>query len=138
MSKAQRQRLATWLLTRCTSDYRRESLIGDLLEQYEQRGECWYWRQALHALRLHLARKLLDATERRVSVAEFIGDLALWIVLVLFSLMQFPVYVAVFFGDTPLIRSQVGLGVVSALTVLALMGAATLTHEIRSRTACAT
>lgn len=44
-------RIATWLLERLGPDYRREALVGDLLEEYEQgRTHGWYWRQAMVAI----------------------------------------------------------------------------------------
>jgi hypothetical protein len=44
-------RLATWLLTRLGPAFRRESLMGDLLEEYQRdRTRRWYWRQTGAAL----------------------------------------------------------------------------------------
>lgn len=44
-------RFATWLLERLASDQTRESLIGDLLEQYASgRSAAWYWRQTFAAI----------------------------------------------------------------------------------------
>ena len=38
--------IATWLLKLFCSSAEDESLIGDLLEKYQQgRGRFWYWRQ---------------------------------------------------------------------------------------------
>ncbi len=43
-------RLATWLLNRFGDRYRRDALVGDLLEQYHDgRSNGWYWRQVLCA-----------------------------------------------------------------------------------------
>jgi hypothetical protein len=43
--------LATWLMTRLASGERRESLIGDLIEQHRRgRSSAWYWRQAISAI----------------------------------------------------------------------------------------
>jgi hypothetical protein len=48
MRTSQPPRLATWLLHRWGSGPQRESLVGDLLEQYQcGRSSAWYWRQAL-------------------------------------------------------------------------------------------
>ena len=39
-------RLAEWLLQRLAASYRRDSLLGDLLEEYQQgHSRGWYWRQ---------------------------------------------------------------------------------------------
>jgi hypothetical protein len=44
-------RLATWLLGRLASGQTRESLIGDLIEQYRNgRSASWYWRQTLGSI----------------------------------------------------------------------------------------
>jgi hypothetical protein len=44
-------RLATWLLQRFSWGPRGESLVGDLLEQYQQkRSSVWYWRQVVTAM----------------------------------------------------------------------------------------
>ncbi len=42
---------ATWLLDHFGDRYRRESLVGDLAEEYQRgRSSAWYWRQVLCAL----------------------------------------------------------------------------------------
>jgi hypothetical protein len=46
MRSQQPPRVATWLAQRLVSGPRRESLLGDLIEQYRQgRSRSWYWRQ---------------------------------------------------------------------------------------------
>jgi hypothetical protein len=51
--------IAVWLLKKWASPYRRESLLGDLLEMYRDgRGRTWYWRQVIAALILARARRL--------------------------------------------------------------------------------
>jgi hypothetical protein len=43
--------LATWLITRLASGEKRESLIGDLIEQHRHgRSSAWYWRQTISAI----------------------------------------------------------------------------------------
>ena len=50
--------IATWLLKLFCSSAEDDSLIGDLLEQYQQgRGRSWYWRQVIAILFLRLYRK---------------------------------------------------------------------------------
>lgn len=51
MMKRSPPALATWLLQHFASDYQRESLVGDLIEQYHQGGSrFWYWKQVIAAL----------------------------------------------------------------------------------------
>lgn len=59
MNTAPPPRLATWLLQRMTSGPRRESLIGDLFEQYRHRPSAmWYWRQAITTIVLGMGADL--------------------------------------------------------------------------------
>ena len=49
--KSQAPRVATWLADRFLTTRKRESLIGDLMEQYrEGRSAAWYWSQVLRAI----------------------------------------------------------------------------------------
>ena len=51
MSPAQPPRLASWLLRRFAAGPQRESLIGDLDEQFARgRSSLWYWRQVATAI----------------------------------------------------------------------------------------
>jgi hypothetical protein len=51
--------LATWLLNRLAPGERRESLIGDLIEQHQRgRSSAWYWRQTVSAMGVHFAATL--------------------------------------------------------------------------------
>ena len=135
MSSGERQRLATWVLRRCTPDYRRDSLIGDLIEQYEERGAWWFWRQALGAVRAHTVGLILTATEREVPAAEYIGDLVMWIALGMCGVIQLPIYANLFISWTPLIRSELSITVVSGMIGADLIGAATTAHGLRIRAA---
>jgi hypothetical protein len=52
-------RLATWLVRHLGPDYHRESLAGDLFEEYQQdRTRGWYWRQTAAAVVIGSARLL--------------------------------------------------------------------------------
>jgi hypothetical protein len=43
--------LATWLLNQALSSPMRESVLGDLIEQYQRgRSRFWFWRQVLMTL----------------------------------------------------------------------------------------
>jgi hypothetical protein len=44
-------RLASWVLDHLGMRYRRESLTGDLFEEYQQgRSQLWYWHQVIAAV----------------------------------------------------------------------------------------
>jgi hypothetical protein len=48
-----------WFLKLLGSNAEDESLIGDLLEQYQRRGRLWYWRQVVSIVFMKLYRKAL-------------------------------------------------------------------------------
>ena len=59
MRSAEPPRLATRLLQQLASGAKRESLIGDLIEQYRNgRSAAWFWRQALIVIGWSLSREL--------------------------------------------------------------------------------
>jgi hypothetical protein len=61
MNTAQRPRLASWLLRRLACGQKRESLIGDLDEQFARgRSSFWYWRQVLSAILAGIAADLRE------------------------------------------------------------------------------
>jgi hypothetical protein len=80
-------RLATWLLRHLGPTYRRESLIGDLLEDYQlDRTRSWYWRQTGAALliraaalfRITLPKLVLNAVLRfLIEMGIILGGIAL-------------------------------------------------------------
>src|ERR1700730_11174706 len=52
-------RIATLLLKHLGPDYRNDSLVGDLFEEYQQdRTRAWYWRQAIVAVCIGRAASL--------------------------------------------------------------------------------
>jgi hypothetical protein len=68
-------RLATWILAQIAPDYRRDSFLGDLIEQYEQgRPAYWYWRQVGAVMGLVSARLLRKAFSQ--SAAAWVLRLA--------------------------------------------------------------
>jgi hypothetical protein len=72
--------MAVWLLKRWASPYRRESLMGDLLEMYRAgRSRTWYWRQVIVALILARARalRLLPGTSFGTSLMRIVNALLL-------------------------------------------------------------
>ena len=51
MMRARPPRMATWLLQHLAAGWHRESLEGDLIEEYARgRGRFWFWRQTLMAI----------------------------------------------------------------------------------------
>ena len=78
MKVTQPPRLATWLLERLASGEKRESLVGDLIEQHRNgRSASWYWRQALTAI---LAGAVTDLRAHKLLAirAVMIGFACMW------------------------------------------------------------
>jgi len=75
MSASRPPRVAHWLLTRWTAGARRESLVGDIFEQYQRgRSSTWYWRQTISAVAATFAtetwqHKMLAASVVALSVS---------------------------------------------------------------------
>ncbi len=71
--------LVHWLLERCTSGPQRESLIGDMLEQYHRgRSATWYWRQTISAIAASFAGQVWQNKLLAISVAvlsAYLGDI---------------------------------------------------------------
>ena len=71
MMKRSPPALATWLLAHFASDYQRDSLVGDLIEQYHQgESRLWYWKQVVAALVVASAKVL--RTTLAVSAARIL------------------------------------------------------------------
>lgn len=52
MKRTRPSLVAIWLVDRLSEDYRRDALIGDLLEEYQRgRSNVWLWGQVLRAIR---------------------------------------------------------------------------------------
>ena len=131
MSAVEPQRLATWILTRCTSEQQRESFLGDLVEQYPERGAWWYWRQTLGAVRAHCVRLVVASTENELPVVQFIGDLILWVALGMCALIELPIYAELIISWTPLVQSQLSITAVSIVIGALVFVAATIVHRLR-------
>lgn len=57
MSAPRPPRAATWLMNRLAPGERNESLVGDLVEEYQRRRSlAWYWKQVLVAIVVGAAR----------------------------------------------------------------------------------
>jgi hypothetical protein len=79
MSSLNPPRVAHWLLERWASGPQRESLIGDILEQYQRgRSATWYWRQTISAIAANIASEMWRHKFLTVSVVVFsayLGDI---------------------------------------------------------------
>jgi hypothetical protein len=85
-------RLATWLLNHLGPAYRRESLVGDLLEEYQQdRSPIWYWRQTGAAVLIGAARLF------RIRIPK----------LVLNAVLRFLIEMGIIVGGSALAQSNV-------------------------------
>jgi hypothetical protein len=84
MRDQQPPRVATWLAQRLVSGPKRESLLGDLIEQYrEGRSGIWYWRQVLAAI--------LIGNVHDLAAHKMLALRALTIGWTLYYLFSFPV-----------------------------------------------
>ena len=76
-------RMATWLLKHLGPRYCRDSLIGDLFEEYQQgRTRAWYWRQSgvavLLGMRVQLPKFVLNVVLRvLIEMGIIVGGIAL-------------------------------------------------------------
>lgn len=128
-------RLATWILEHCVSEYRGDSFLGDLIEQYPERGIWWYWRQALDAMRARAIRTVVAATETEGSVADSLEDQISWIVLNGYGCLQGAVFTGMLLRNTCFARSGLAMAIGVALTVGAVNCAAGAAHVLRMRVA---
>jgi len=70
MNSSNPPRVAHWLLERLASGPQRESLIGDMLEQYQRgRSSTWYWRQTIRAIAACFAAEIWHHKLLAASVA---------------------------------------------------------------------
>ena len=79
MSSSHPPRVAHWLLERWASGPQRESLVGDMLEQYRRgRSATWYWRQTVSAIVTSFAAGSWQHKWLAVSVtvlSVYLGDI---------------------------------------------------------------
>ncbi len=109
------------------------------MEQYEQRGGWWYWRQTLGAVRAHAVGHLVTAAETHAPAAQcaaYICDVVLWIVLGACGFIQLAICTALLVGRTPLTKSEASLIIAISVSIgAALIAAAVAVREIRIRMA---
>jgi hypothetical protein len=95
--------LATWFLKLLCPSPEHESIIGDLVEQYQQgRGRLWYWRQVIVIVFLGLYRRatrppLIQA--RRIPVGHaFAVVLVIAALVIVLSSDIWPIFLAAILG----------------------------------------
>jgi hypothetical protein len=69
--------LATWLIARLVPGEHTESLIGDLMEQFNcGRSPGWYWRQAISAVATTFAAEMWRHKWTAICVVVFSANLS--------------------------------------------------------------
>lgn len=86
MTRRKEPVLAVWLVKHLVASRRRESLLGDLFEEYQAgRSSGWYWREVVIALYLSLrssARESFSLRGSRVILAVIAESvLVVWVVM---------------------------------------------------------
>ena len=72
MSASHPPRVAHWLLSRWATGPRRQSLVGDLLEQHQRgRSSAWYWRQTVSAIGASVGAEMWQHKVLAAAVAAF-------------------------------------------------------------------
>ena len=75
--------VATWLMTRFVSGEKRESLIGDLIEQHRRgRSAAWYWRQTISAIMTSFAAEVWRNRALVIGIVAlgtYMGDIYMFI-----------------------------------------------------------
>jgi len=79
MTTRQPPRNPTWMLKQFGSGPDNDVLLGDLAEQYQQKGGAvWYWRQALKAIPISLCREVF--AHKTIAARALLTGWVLWIV----------------------------------------------------------
>ena len=85
MTMREEPTLAVWLLKHFVAKERRESLLGDLFEEFQAgRTSCWYWRETLAALFISMrrgAREVFSWCGAQVVLGLIAQSLVVWAVL---------------------------------------------------------
>jgi hypothetical protein len=86
--------IATWLWKHFGCGPNQDVLLGDLTEQYLQKGSSlWYWRQVLKAIPISVLKEL-----RAHSWIAARAVLAGWTIWTLFIVLIYPLFTTAFFG----------------------------------------
>jgi hypothetical protein len=130
MTKRSPPALATWLVEHFASDYQRDSLLGDLIEQYNQGGSrFWYWKQVVAALVVASARMLPTLA---VSAARILLRLAAESVAVI-GLVSLPYELRGVDTPADFVRSTLIVTIVLVALIACLPLRATITRNLRKR-----
>jgi len=126
-------RLAEWLLQRLAASYRRDSLLGDVLEQYQQgRSRAWYWGQVGSASSWALLRFARSATVTRAArvilrvTGEILAILGIVSVSTLEARLALGAFAVLCFALSSA-RTNVLLKRIASAFAIVTLGAATLT-----------
>jgi hypothetical protein len=85
---------ATWLWKHFGCGPNQNALLGDLTEQYLQKGNAlWYWRQVLKAIPISVLKEVRE--HRQIAARAIVAGLAIW---TLFIVMIYPLFTSPFFG----------------------------------------
>lgn len=85
--------IAAWLFKHFGCGPNNEALLGDLAEQYRQKGRMWFWRQVLKGIPVSMATEILG---HKAIAARAIG--AGCIAWTLFVVFVYPAFTTPFFG----------------------------------------
>lgn len=135
MRRGERQLLAIGILTLFAGEYRRESLIGDVLEQYHERGGWWYWRQVLGVVLAHPYRVFLVCKEIHAPAAEIATNLMSWLLLGLCGIFELVLCASLVLTFTSQNRSNMSLITVSFMIGAAFVCTAAAIRRLRMRRA---
>jgi hypothetical protein len=74
-----------------------ESVLGDLAEQYRQKGRMWFWRQSLKGIAVSMATQILG--HKAIAARAIAAGCIAW---TLFVVFVYPAFTTSFFGGNSL------------------------------------
>lgn len=85
--------IATWLLKHFGCGPNNDAILGDLAEQYPQKGKMWYWRQVLKNIPVSIVKEALG--HKRIATMAIIAGWAIWLS---FIVLIYPRFTPAFLG----------------------------------------
>jgi len=86
--------IATWIWKHFGCGPNQEAVLGDLAEEYLQKGSrMWYWRQVLKAIPVSVFKEV--RAHKRTAAWAIVAGCAIW---TLFVVMIYPLFTTPFFG----------------------------------------